>query len=125
MPRGRRPFNPFRSEADAYQFLILSVGYFAAIVVASVLGGRWAGLAVFIVLTAAGAAWGLLRERPPRPEQRTPTRRGAEGERRILVVANETVAGERLREAIRSATAGDGARGLVACPALNPPLPHL
>ena len=124
MPAARRPWNPFRSEAEAYQFLILSVGYFAAIVVASVLGGRWAGLAVFIVLTAAGAAWGLLRERAPRPEQRTPTRRGAEDERRILVVANETVEGAELLAAIRERVHGGRAEVYVVSPALNSKLRH-
>src|SRR5919197_3955263 len=101
MPTGRRPWNPFRSEAEAYQFLIAVVAYFAAIVLASVLGGRWAGLAVFIALSAGGALFLLVRDRPPAPVPQTPVRRGAEGERRILVVANETVAGETLRDAIR------------------------
>jgi hypothetical protein len=123
MPTGRRPWNPFRSEAEAYRFLILVVAYFAAIVVASVLGGRWAGLAVFIVLTAAGAAWLLVRERAPAPRQQTPVRRD-DGRRRILVVANETVAGARLREEIRRAVAEGPAEVLVVSPALNSPLRH-
>ena len=67
MPGGRRPFNPLRSEAAAFRFLLLTVGYFAAIVVASVLGGRWAGLAVFVVLTVATVAWFLVRDRPGPP----------------------------------------------------------
>lgn len=45
------PRNPFRSEADAYRFLNAIVGYFAAIGVASLLGGRPAGLAVFLGLS--------------------------------------------------------------------------
>jgi hypothetical protein len=124
MPVGRRPFNPFRSEAEAYRFLIAVVAYFAAIVLASVLGGRWAGLAVFIALSAGGAAWVLVRDRAPRPEQQTPVRHGAGAGRRILVVANETVAGERLREAIRQAAASGPAEVLVVSPALNSPLRH-
>jgi hypothetical protein len=122
MPTGRRPWNPFRSEAEAYQFLIVVVAYFAAIVLASVLGGRWAGLAVFIVLTAAGGCWLLLRDRAPAPRQQTPVRRD-DGVKRILVVANETVAGERLREAVRQA-AESGSEVLVVSPALNSPLRH-
>jgi hypothetical protein len=125
MPTGRRPWNPFRSEAEAYQFLIVVVAYFAAIVLASVLGGRWAGLSVFIALTAGGGAWLLVRDRPPRPEPQAPLRRD-DGARRILVVANETVAGEGLRREITRA-AGEGERAaqvLVVCPALNSPLRH-
>ena len=124
MPTARRPFNPFRSEADAYRFLILTVGYFAAIVLASVLGGRWAGLAVFCVLTVAAVSWFLVRDRAGPPVQQTPTRRAAEGERRILVIANETVAGQRLRQAIQGAAAGGPSEVLVVSPALNSPLRH-
>ena len=124
MRSGRRPFNPFRSEADAYRFLILTVGYFAAIVFASVLGGRWTGLAVFVVLSVVAVAWFLVRDRPGPPVPQAPAQRGAEGGRRILVVANETVAGERLRDAIRQAAAKGPAEVLVVSPALNSPLRH-
>ena len=123
MPTGRRPWNPFRSEAEAYQFLVVVVAYVAAIVLASVLGGRWAGLAVFITLTAAGTAWVLVRGRAPAPTPQTPVRRD-DGRKRILVVANETVAGERLREEIRRAAADGPAEVLVVCPALNSPIRH-
>jgi len=120
----RRPWNPFRSEAEAYQFLIVTVGYFAAIVVASVLGGRWAGLAVFVVLTLTGLAWILQRGRPERPVRLLPRRRGGADERRILVVANETVAGRRLLEEIKRAAAGYREEVLVVAPALNSPIRH-
>jgi hypothetical protein len=123
MPTGRRPWNPFRSEAEAYRFLIVVVAYFAAIVLASVLGGRWAGLAVFITLTAAGSGWVLIRDRAPAPTPQAPVRR-EDGRRRILVIANETVAGERLRDAIRRAAADGPAEVLVVSPALNSPLRH-
>jgi hypothetical protein len=122
MPSGRRPWNPFRSEAEAYKFLIVVVAYFAAIVLASVLGGRWAGLAVFITLTAAGTGV-LVLERAPAPTPQTPVRRD-DGRKRILVVANETVAGERLREEVRRAAAEGPAEVLVVSPALNSPLRH-
>jgi hypothetical protein len=124
MATGRRPFNPFRSEAEAYRFLIAVVAYFAAIVLASVLGGRWAGLAVFIALTAAGVLFLLVRDRPPQPVPQTHARRGPQDERRILVVANETVAGATLRDAIRAATERGSAHVRVVSPALNSPLRH-
>jgi uncharacterized membrane protein len=103
--------------------VIVVVAYFAAIVLASVLGGRWAGLAVFITLTAAGGAWVLLRDRAPAPQQQTPVRH-EDGTKRILVVANETAAGERLHDEIRRAAAGGPSEVLVVSPALNSPLRH-
>ena len=57
--------NPFRSEAEAYRFLLLTVGYFALIVVAAAIA-TWLGVVVFVVLTAA-AVWLWLRSRPSEP----------------------------------------------------------
>jgi hypothetical protein len=115
--------NPFRSEAEAYRFLLLTIGYFAAIVIATLVGGRWLGLAVFVGLTLVGLWW-LLRRRPEAPVRTAPPRRGADDERRILVIANETVGGEKLREEIRRRAEGYREHVLVVCPALNSPLRH-
>jgi hypothetical protein len=114
--------NPFRSEAEAYRFVLLTVGYFAAIVAAASIH-RWLGLAVFIGLTAI-ALWWLLRARREKPIQTTPIRRGAPDERRILVIANETVGGQALRERIEQRAAAFREHVLVVCPALNSPLRH-
>jgi hypothetical protein len=115
--------NPFRSEAEAYRFVLLLVGYFAAIVIAKEVGGNWAALIVFAVLTIA-AVWWLMRGQPERLPRTAPARRGAEGERRILVIANETVGGETLREMIREKSEGYREDVLVVCPALNSPIRH-
>jgi hypothetical protein len=115
--------NPFRSEAEAYRFLLITIGYFAAIVIATLVGGRWVGLAVFIALTLVGL-WFLLRRRPEAPIRTAPPRRGAEDERRILVIANETVGGEKLRDEIRRRSENYREHVLVVCPALNSPLRH-
>jgi hypothetical protein len=115
--------NPFRSEAEAYRFLLVTIGYFAAIVLATLIGGRWLGLTVFVVLTVVGLWW-LLRRRPEAPVRTTPPRRGAENERRILVIANETVGGATLREEIRRRAESYEEQVLVVCPALNSPLRH-
>lgn len=53
--------NPFRSEAAAYRFLLLTVGYFALIVAAAAIA-TWLGVAVFAALTVA-AVWAWLRSR--------------------------------------------------------------
>jgi hypothetical protein len=116
--------NPFRSEAEAYRFLLLSVGYFAAIAIAALAIGTWAGVVVFVGLTIAGLAY-VVRAHSGEPRQQTvPRRRGGANERRILVVANETVGGERLREEIRSRSEGFDEHVFVVCPALNSPLRH-
>jgi universal stress protein family protein len=116
--------NPFRSEAEAYRFVLGTVVYFATIVIATAVGGRWWGLGVFVVVTVAVLLWVFRREVRERPPAAVPRNRSAEGERRILVVANETVAGGALRDAIRSAGAGARANVLVVSPALNTPLKH-
>ena len=53
--------NPVRNEADAFRFVLATIGYFALIVLGSLIS-RWVGLAVFIVLSAA-VVWWMLRLR--------------------------------------------------------------
>jgi hypothetical protein len=115
--------NPLRSEAEAFRFLIASIGYFGAIVIAAVAGGTWAGLSVFIVLSVAVAGWWLRARREERPRQTAP-RPHAAGERRILVIANETVAGHTLRSMILERSLDVREEVLVVTPALNSPLRH-
>ena len=43
--------NPLRSEAAAFRFLLLTIGYFALIALAAWIN-TWLGVAVFVVLTA-------------------------------------------------------------------------
>ena len=113
-PLGAKP-RPIASAAD--------VGYFAAIAIASLVIGKWAGIIVFLGLTLAASSMSCGRAgRAPRADRFA--RRSGENERRILVVANETVGGERLREEIRSRSEGYDEQVLVVCPALNSPLRH-
>ena len=116
--------NPLRSEAEAFRFLLATVAYFAAIVLAAVVGGRWVGLAVFVALSALVVGWWARARRAEQPVQTRPTRQSAADERRILVVANETVGGEILRDCIRQKSEGYRAEVLVVTPALNSPLRH-
>jgi hypothetical protein len=114
--------NPLRSEAEAFRFLIASIVYFGAIVIAALID-KWFGLAVFVVLTSVVLVWWLRARRVERPRQ-TAAKPHAEGERRILVVANETVGGHTLRSLILERSLDVQEQVLVVTPALNSPLRH-
>jgi hypothetical protein len=116
--------NPLRSEAEAFRFLLGAVAYFGAIAIAGGLGGRWWGLGVFVVLSAVVVGWWMRARRLEPPIQTAPRRRGAEDERRILVIANETVGGHALRRVIQERAAETRENVLVVSPALNSPLRH-
>jgi hypothetical protein len=113
--------NPLRSEAEAFRFLIGAIVYFAAIAIASAAGGWKAGLPVFAVASAATATWWFRARRAERPARTVPTPH-PEGERRILVIANETVGGHALRDLIHARSEGVREEVLVVTPALNSPL---
>jgi nucleotide-binding universal stress UspA family protein len=116
--------NPFRSEAEAYRLVLILVGFFAVVIAANEVFGRWAGLAAFVVLAAALLWWLVTTGQRERPAPFAPNRRSGPNERRILVIANETVAGGRLRDTIHERTVGFQEQVLVVTPALNSPLRH-
>jgi len=109
--------SPFRSEAAAFRFLLITIGAFALIVPAS-----WAspalGFLTFLGLSAAAVAV-YLHQRGPAPDRERVEHLGGADERRILVVANETVGGEELLSAISTLALSQKSRFLVVCPALN------
>src|SRR5205085_6465930 len=91
--------------------------------VAKLVVGWWLGLAVAIV--GLGVLLYLLRspEEPARPRA-APAHVGGDDDIRSLVVANETVGGETLREVIAQKAEGYDEEVLVVTPALNSPLKH-
>jgi hypothetical protein len=109
--------SPFRSEAAAFRFLLIVIGAFALIVGASWIN-PWLGLAVFVALTVA-AIWIYLRQRGPRPPRQQVEHFGPPDVRRVLVVANETVGGEELMNAIGEMALEGKSEFFVICPALN------
>ena len=115
--------NPFRSEADAFRFVWLTVGYCALIVIGSLIN-VWLGVAVFVALTAFALWWLLLR----RTEHEAPVREAPAPsppeQHRILVVANETVGGSALLGRLQERAGDRNVLVLVVCPALNSPLRH-
>ena len=109
--------SPFRSEAAAFRFLLITIGAFALIVVMSAVS-TVLGFLTFLVLTAAAVAV-YLRQRGPAPEQTHVESLGGPTERRILVVANETVGGEELLSVISTMALSERTHFHVVCPALN------
>jgi hypothetical protein len=112
--------NPFRSEAAAFRFLLVTIGAFALIAIGSIIN-TWLGLGVAVALSAAAVGVYLRGrgEAPARHRVVTPSHR-----LRILVVANETVEGEELLETIRARVQERPADIYVVSPALNSKLRH-
>lgn len=109
--------SPFRSEAAAFRFLLITIGAFALIVLASA-ASTALGFLTFLVLSGIAVAM-YLRQRGPAPETTQVRQLGGPDERRVLVVANETVAGEELLSTISTLALSEQTRFRVVCPALN------
>lgn len=109
--------NPLRSEAEAFRFLLLAIGYFALIVVGSLID-TWLGLAVFIVLTCA-AVWFVAtrRRRGELPVAQAPAP-SPPTEHRVLVLANGDVDGAELAAGLEEHAAGRTVRVHVVAPAV-------
>jgi GABA permease len=109
--------SPFRSEAAAFRLLLLTIGAFALIVGAAWIE-PWLGVVTWLALTAA-AVWLYLRQRGPAAPPEHVEHVGEPDERRVLVVANETVRGEELMSAISELALAGKTEFLVVSPALN------
>jgi hypothetical protein len=115
--------NPIRTEAEAFSFVIVTALVFLAVALAGAVWGGWVALAVFGAL-AVGALIGIYMKTEPKVREPAVWERGpGDGRRRILVVANETVAGRALRAEVVLRAQPD-ADVLVVCPALNSPVRH-
>jgi hypothetical protein len=115
--------NPFRTEEAAFRFLLLVIAYFALIAIASVIN-TWFGLAVFLLETGALITWWLMtRDKREAPEKQAAPPHPP-GEKRVLVIANETVGGPELLAELKRHARGRKTEVLVVTPALNSPLKH-
>jgi GABA permease len=109
--------NPLRSEADAFRWVVV-IGLGAISVIAltlltrPVVGVIWAA-----ALIGFGVGFGYRASRGSLPTEVEVTK-GADGTFRLLVVANETVAGEALIEEIRRRCQGRSCEIRVVTPAL-------
>jgi hypothetical protein len=114
--------NPVRTEAEAFGFVIAVLVLFAAVAVAGIFANGWAAALVFLVL-APLIFWRYFHSDPKTVEPAVWDRSGPDGRHRVLVVANETVAGRALREEIVR-RAGADSDVLVVTPALNTRIRH-
>jgi hypothetical protein len=114
--------NPFRTEAEAFSFVLVVGVLFAAVALAGALGGGWVALGVFLALALGVGVGVYMKSEPQEREPAVWERRPHEGPHRILVVANETVAGRALKGEIINRARGRSSDVFVVCPALNSPL---
>jgi hypothetical protein len=112
--------NPFRSEGEAFRFLLLTIGYFALIVIGAKIN-VWVGLAVFLAETGFATWWFVRKVGGEDAEVQAPPPHPP-GERRLLVIANETVGGPELLGEIHRRADGQPTNVLVVSPALNSPV---
>jgi uncharacterized membrane protein len=118
--------NPFRTEAEAFSFVIVCGLLFGAVALAGVLGGAWVALAVFLALGLGVAAGIYMKSEPKIREPAVWDRRrtAPNGRKKVLVIANETVAGRALRGEVLHRTSDTESDVLVVCPALNSRIRH-
>ena len=109
--------SPFRSEAAAFRFLLLTIGAFALIVAAAWVNTLF-GLAVFVLLSVAAVVV-YVRQRAPRQPREHVEHVGPADVKRVLVVANETVGGQELMQKIGDLALAGRSEFYVVCPALN------
>jgi hypothetical protein len=116
--------SPFQSEVEAFRFLLLTVAAFAAVAVASLLGGARAGVPVWAVVTVAAALVYLRRGRSQRQLRTAPAHIGGQNDRRLLVLTTATDADNGLADQVARAASGYQAQVLVVCPASPTRLRH-
>ncbi len=110
--------NPLRSEADAFRWVMV-IGVAALSVIALTLltrpsiGAAWGAL---LIGFGIGVAYRSSRGSLPRSVR---VSHGADGRYRLLVIANETVGGQALREEILNRCRGRSSEILVVTPALT------
>jgi hypothetical protein len=128
MPPKRGPpvRSPFHSEQEAFNFVLLLILALVPIVLAAALGPTWLALVVLaVILGALAVRVAQLRMRKLRglelPVKMAPPHLGSAAERRVLVVANDTLGEEALLSEVERLASGPATHVLLLVPALIPP----
>jgi nucleotide-binding universal stress UspA family protein len=108
--------SPFFSESEGFEFVLLTVAAFTAIVIASLYGGAWVGLPVWAAATTGAVLFYARRGRAARGIQTAPAQTAVSEERRVLVVEFRQLDDEAV-ELVRTAAAGRRAEVLLLHPA--------
>lgn len=121
---------PFRTELGAFATVVVASAAAVAIALGAIFGGRWAALGVFLVVVTGAVVVAARARREDAehagrgPAPRLRPRSGGDAPFRLLVIANETLAGERLHREVRRRVAGRRGQVLVVAPVLNSKLKH-
>lgn len=95
--------NPFRSEAAAFHFLLLTLVAFAAVALAALLAGAAVAVAVWAAVSAAAIVIYVRRDRRRRLLRTAPAHTWPAQERRLLMLVQEPVPDAALQEIGRQA----------------------
>src|SRR5262245_40196829 len=104
--------NPVRSEADAFHIVVGSVAVIVASVALGALVSPLVGVALLCGAVAGALIWEVAtsdpdRRRPLRDAAAAGRRNAPRGPRRVLVVANRTLASEELRARVAQCARDD------------------
>jgi hypothetical protein len=118
--------SPFHSEQEAFRFVLLVILGLVPIVLAAVLGPTWlAPVVLAVILGAVAVRVAQLRMRKLRgrelPVKMAPPHLGSAAERRVLVVANDTLSEEALLSEVERLASVPLTHVLLLVPALIPP----
>ena len=118
--------SPFHSEREAFRFVLLVILALVPIVLAAVLGPTWlAPVVLAVILVAVAVRVAQLRMRKLRgvelPVKMAPPHVGSAAERRVLVVANDTLSEEALLSEVGRLASVPLTHVLVLVPALISP----
>jgi hypothetical protein len=118
--------SPFHSEPEAFRFVLLLIVALIPVVLAATLGPTWLALVVLaVVIGALAVRLVLLRTRKLRglelPVKMAPPHVGSAAERRVLIVAHDTLSEQALISEIGRLASEPGTHVLLLVPALISP----
>jgi plastocyanin len=122
--------SPFHSEQETFRLLLLVIVALLPVVLAAVIGPTWLALAVLaVVLGVLALRVAQLRMRrlrtPERPIKMAPPHLGSAAERRVLVVANDTLGERALLSEVERLARAPHTHVLLLVPALISPSARL